>query len=1350
VSALASNQIDADNYSTDLNIPEILQPWIPWVLHDVDQKKCSVMLNQDEKNCLWTEPLSLDLEEKQAVFLQNITLEHSGWFYLPGKAGESWPEDVMIDDQMAVVVTKNNLPAIFIDEPGSYSINGKFYWNHLPKHLHIPKETGLVSPVTLNGKIQTNIKLKDDMLWIASNKKESHVNNALQLHVYRLITDTFPLTINTRIELNVSGDPRETILDWRVPDNQIPLTMESVLPVNLGKDRKLRVQVRPGKWVVNFTTRTIGKPTVLHTGKTGKFWPKKELWSFKSQNHLRTVEIKGANQVDPSIESIPSSWKQFPAYIMTSKSEFIIEVKMVKNIVSTPNKLQLERTYWLDESGKGMTIKDIITGSISTGKRLEMHSDYLLGQVKINHQNQLITHLDNSNIAGVEVRRGDIHVDALSRSEKINDLSAVGWNNDMKKVSAMLNLPPGWTLVYQTGIDSAKTWVSKLTLYNIFFILIISLSVGKLFNIKSGLISFITLLLTVFICKESIALRDTWIALLFCISILRIIPKNKYSKFINFTRYSLIGTVIIILILFIRIEVKNGLYPQLEKNNSKLVSLNTLINKFEGSPSAAPLNQKSARTRMKKADTGANVNYAAKGIRLNYLKNNYDVNAKIQSGPGLPTWRWNRVAFSWNGPVMSKQKIKLYFLSPSMNVALSFIISALLILTTMILLKNEFTSLKLSKFGRKINWLLFSIFFLLINIYSPIGNAQTISIPNNAMLESLKDRLVDHINKPAICGDYCADITKMDITINNDNMNVELLIPANIKTAIPLPQSENWMFSAITANDKPASLYKKDNTIWVMLDPGINHITLSGVIYKQSIQLSFPSQFVLPHKVKFNGNSLWKIQGVNENGVPGSQLGFQKIKTDNRKREILESGNLPPLVRIERIIQLGMDWKITTIATRISPVGSPILLEIPMLEGESVISSMPIKNNNVQLQLGKNEKTKKWESIFTKQKEFALTAFDSLNLTETWTLDAGIMWNVEVNGKVSVSVGSKSGSKLLIPTWFPRPNESIHFFVTKPKGVKGSTKTIESSSVQVTPGIRSSDYDLTFLLRSTRGGTHTIKLPKDAKLQTIKIDGNVKYISQNNRKITIPTKPGQQRININWTMDHGISFFLRSADIDLGMDSVNSSVSINVGNRWVWFVNGPTIGPAILYYSLLLSLIIGSLILGATYLTPLKWYHWALLCFGISNADLSTTVIIILWFLILGLKSKYLDTLKNRKSYNFLQIGIVIMSIVSFIALLYAINSGLLGHPDMMISGNNSTNHILNWYQDRIVDNVLPQPLIISVHPFVYRCVMLTWALWLSFNLLKWFKWAWRDCFASGGIWRKKQCNQTLPVETKE
>jgi hypothetical protein len=84
-----------------------------------------------------------------------------------------------------------------------------------------------------------------------------------------------------------------------------------------------------------------------------------------------------------------------------------------------------------------------------------------------------------------------------------------------------------------------------------------------------------------------------------------------------------------------------------------------------------------------------------------------------------------------------------------------------------------------------------------------------------------------------------------------------------------------------------------------------------------------------------------------------------------------------------------------------------------------------------------------------------------------------------------------------------------------------------------------------------------------------------------------------------------------------------------------------------------------------------------------------------------------------------------------------------LGLPEMQIAGNGSTAYALSWYQDRS-GSVLPRGLVLSVPLWVYRFLMLAWALWLAFALLGWLRWAWGS-FSSGGLWKPRRPRIATP-----
>ena len=50
---------------------------------------------------------------------------------------------------------------------------------------------------------------------------------------------------------------------------------------------------------------------------------------------------------------------------------------------------------------------------------------------------------------------------------------------------------------------------------------------------------------------------------------------------------------------------------------------------------------------------------------------------------------------------------------------------------------------------------------------------------------------------------------------------------------------------------------------------------------------------------------------------------------------------------------------------------------------------------------------------------------------------------------------------------------------------------------------------------------------------------------------------------------------------------------------------------------------------------------------------------------------------------------------------------------------------------------------------WAYKALILAWALWLSFALMRWLPWVWRS-FAEGGLWqaKAKAASDAPPPET--
>jgi hypothetical protein len=120
------------------------------------------------------------------------------------------------------------------------------------------------------------------------------------------------------------------------------------------------------------------------------------------------------------------------------------------------------------------------------------------------------------------------------------------------------------------------------------------------------------------------------------------------------------------------------------------------------------------------------------------------------------------------------------------------------------------------------------------------------------------------------------------------------------------------------------------------------------------------------------------------------------------------------------------------------------------------------------------------------------------------------------------------------------------------------------------------------------------------------------------------------------------------------------------------------------------------------------------------------------WILVLQQRGK-LQTITTTRTFKFLQLGLFALSIAALSALISTIPQGLLGSPDMHITGNESYADWFNWYQDHSAAE-FPTAWIISLPLWCYKVAILLWSLWLAASLMKWIRWGWQQ-LSVHGLW---------------
>ena len=185
---------------------------------------------------------------------------------------------------------------------------------------------------------------------------------------------------------------------------------------------------------------------------------------------------------------------------------------------------------------------------------------------------------------------------------------------------------------------------------------------------------------------------------------------------------------------------------------------------------------------------------------------------------------------------------------------------------------------------------------------------------------------------------------------------------------------------------------------------------------------------------------------------------------------------------------------------------------------------------------------------------------------------------------------------------------------------------------------------------------------------------------------------------------------------------------------------------AVLYWSELAALVLLALILGRIEWTPLRTIHWLLLGLGFSTFNWPVLGFVAAWLIAVGAREKWRVQLPWWQ-FNLLQFGVIAMSAIALIMIVVALPIGLLGTPDMHVIGNNSWGNSLSWFADRSASE-LPSASAITAPLWIYKLLILAWALWLSFALLRWLPWVWQ-CFSKEGFFRSRK-HDDMATQTTE
>jgi hypothetical protein len=1322
-------------------VPPLLRPWIPWVLDQAPAYGCARV--QGQAVCVWPGQLRLDLGGSGGSFALDVQADREADLRLPG-APAQWPQEVRLDGTAAPVFDRDGAPRLRI-AAGRHRLTGRFDWSHLPESLPVPAEIGLVA-LRLDGAAVARPRRDDaGLLWLRASGEAAGEGESLRLQVFRKVKDGLPLFVETRLELEVAGRAREIALPGALLPGSVPVAVSGDLPARVDGDA-VRVQVRGGRYSVSVDARVEGRPAAIALPREQRPdpWPRREVWVFAADESLRQVELSGPVAIDPSRTELPEEWRALPAFLLEPGAALALKEVRRGEAEAPPDSITLQRDLWLDPDGRAASVRDRFTGALRSTTRLDLLAPGILGRIAVDGQDQLVTARPDAKTAGVELRRSALRMEADSRIPVGGPLPAVGWSAGVEQLGATLNVPPGWTLLFASGVDRVPgTWTARWNLLAFFFVLIVTLAVHRLFGRAAGLVALGALVL---LHGEPGAPSLVWLSLVAGVALERVAPAGRLRRLARLLFLGSAAALVVVSVPFARDQVKEALFPQVGERGDGLAGPSASRARVGGvlggvaNAPAEPASAEEATATLDKLEAKSNaVPRSAVPLQEQaLLRKGYSYNvaleqdpkAVLQTGPGVPSWSWRRYSLAWSGPVGRDHRMRLVLASPWTNRLLTLLRLGLLAQLGAVLLRRRWPSWPRRGPGAPDAPAVAAALVLAAALGAPPPSRAEVepAAPGEPLLQELRERLT----RPAPCEPRCVSTPSLVLRLDAGRLALSAEVHAAADGTWPLPGPVgSWTPADVRVDGTPAVAIARlsGGFLHLRLARGVHRVEAAGPVPPGD---SFTLQFAEPPRRARADAPGWDVSGLRRDGPPEPSILLTR-RLAAREAGRPGEGRYAPWLEVERTLSFGVTWTVSTTVRRVTPRGAPVALRVPLLPGEAPTrADLVVEHGEVAVSLGGDETEASWESALEQSAAVELKAPEGRPWSEVWRLACSPVWSCEASG---LPPTARLSDGVFAPEYRPWPGESIRVALSHPQGVEGQTLTVDALALEDAPGRRLERVRLQATARSSREQPLALGLPKEAEVQQVTVDGTERPSrpdAAGELRVTVPA--GAHTIEVRWQQPRGMGLVYRAPRVTLSSPAVNVTQQVTIPpERWLLFTRGPSWGPAVLFWPYLVLVIAVAVLLGrAVKASPLTVRQWVLLGLGLGILPAPAALVVVAFVFALAARARRPPA--GAWAFDGLQLLLALWALVSLGILYVAVYQGLLVRPDMQVAGGGSSETLLRWYADR-VSGPLPTAAVVSLPLWVYRVAMLLWALWLASALVAAAGPAWRG-FTEGGVWR--------------
>ena len=1338
------------------NVPTPLEPWRAWVLKGQQFRACPLIAGRagnapEDFVCAWPGMLALDADATGASFGQHWKVDAESWIALPGDA-EHWPQQVTVDGQPAAVVDHAG-PALRL-AAGNHEVRARIGWRERPQTLRVPQAIGLVT-LHVDGKPVAPVQRDGDELTLGRVAAAVQAES-LDLRVYRRLGDGVPAELSTVIEVHASGQAREEIIGPVLPVGFMPLALSGEWPARLDADGRLRVRVQPGNDTLTLTARATAPLAAITAHLPAAPWPRQEIWSYASAPRVSVSVATSAVQVDPNQAQVPSGWRELPAFALVEGSELKIDERSRGLAADEHNRLSLEREMWLDFDGSGWFARDRVHGEMVQGWRFDAAAPFALeraaamGEGRGDHNDEalLVTRGADQKSSGVEWRTPAVDLGASLRIAAAGAaLPVTGWQDSFDQVATTLHLPDGYQLLGAPGADSAPgSWISAWTLLDVFIAAVLVLLAWRLFGVAGALVATAYLVLGY---QERGVPLWTLLAVIVLALIARALPDGRLAWAAIWLQRAALLLLVLLALPFATAQLRYALHPQLQSAGG--YALGDLVAGFsaEGNasrartpaPSSAGTVEESSPMAMSapppanapQAAPAANdklqtfITVSGSNIRRLDIMDHYSESTVVQTGAGEPHWNLGRrYELSWSGPVLPTQSVRLVIAPPWLVRPLRVVLVALL---AWLLLRLLRPSLRKTIPGGA-HMVLAGALALGALAASALTPAHAQAFPPDNLLKELRTQLTEAPK----CAPDCAAIAKAAVSARGDEIRVALEAHAADRVALPLPVDEkNLVLRSVRVDGVVQDgLAHVAGKVWLALPRGVHRIELTFGAAADKSALAFPLK---PMRIEFVGEG-WQASGIADDHLLTETLTLVRAREGGVARNANDAQQFAPFVRVERSVTLGLDWVVTTQVVRLAPAEGGFTVALPVLAGEHVTTpGLKVENGQLTAAIADGAAQAEWASNLDKGESLALTAPPLTDHAEVWRVVVSPIWHAEFSGVPGIAIDTQEDAHDYRRFAFhPLPGETLAIKVTRPAALQGTTRAIDAVHLGHAVGQRAANSTLTLTIRASQGGEHAIVLPAEAEVFGVTRNGEALNLRPQGDKLSLPLVPGTQTFELRLRDNTPAGFVARTPAIALGLPAANIDLGIDLpADRWLLATGGPAAGPAVLYWSELVVMLLLACALARTRRSSLTLRQWILLGLGFSTFSWFALLVVVAWLFALDWRMRR-TSLQSARVFNLVQIALALLTVLALLCVAAAIPQGLLGSPDMHVAGNGSGLQSLRWFADRST-GALPVAYAISLPLWVYKLAMLAWALWLANALVGWLR-AGFLAWTQGGYWR--------------